>query len=170
MAQALLTFIGVILGAAIAGSVSLWQARLVTKQERESRQALREQTHKDRRDAFQREAILALQDAMADLHRAVGRDQDEKLAKMFDASSAWPARKAEDPLPAEYLEAHRTISKLWPRVFDEELRDLTIQIRDASSKAIIAPDELEMWHRVNDLDKLASRFSSRVAALLPDLF
>jgi hypothetical protein len=37
MGQATLALLGVILGAAIAGGVSLWQVQLVTKREHETR-------------------------------------------------------------------------------------------------------------------------------------
>ena len=66
MGEAALAFLGVLLDATIAGVVALWQVQLVTAREREARQALREQGSKDRRDAFQRDTILALQKAIAD--------------------------------------------------------------------------------------------------------
>lgn len=56
--------LGVVLGAAIAGGVSLWQVQLITAREREARQTLREQERKDAHDALQRDAILALHDAI----------------------------------------------------------------------------------------------------------
>lgn len=67
MWQALLVVVGVVLGGAIAGGVALRQVQLVTDREREARQAERELVREDARDAFQRDTILALQDAVADL-------------------------------------------------------------------------------------------------------
>ena len=61
----MITLLGVILSAAIAGSVSLWQVQLSTDREREARRIERDQTRQDVRDAFQRDTILALQDAIA---------------------------------------------------------------------------------------------------------
>jgi uncharacterized coiled-coil protein SlyX len=166
VSEAIFGFLGVIVGAV----VSLLGEQVTTRRERAARQALRDQERKDRRDAFQRETILALQDAVTDLRRTVAHDQAEKVAKMVNESSAWPARYSDDPPPEDYLEAHRLISKFWPRVFDAELQDLAIDIRDVAAKAIVAGDEVGMWAFVNRLEELADRFSRRVANLLPDLF
>ena len=64
MWETALPFLGVILGAAIAGGVSLWREQVVTGRGRAARQAEREQRRKDERDAFQRDTLLALQDTI----------------------------------------------------------------------------------------------------------
>jgi hypothetical protein len=73
MSQAVLSFAGVIVGALIAGGVSLWRELVVTARERAARAAEREQQLQDVRDAFQRETLLALQDANVDFLRACFR-------------------------------------------------------------------------------------------------
>jgi hypothetical protein len=95
--QAVLTFFGVILGATIAGGISLWQVQLVTRREREARQGIREQESKDRRDAFQRETILALQDVM-DMLTAYLRARDEKREADTKAAK-WTRRDDLSPYP-----------------------------------------------------------------------
>ena len=70
MWETALPFLGVILGAAIAGGVSLWREQVVTGRERAARQAEREQRRKDERDAFQRDTLLALQDTIEAARRA----------------------------------------------------------------------------------------------------
>jgi hypothetical protein len=63
---AVIGFLGVALGAVVTGYVTLRQTHLATQREREVQQMLREQARKDARDAFQRDAIIALQDAVRD--------------------------------------------------------------------------------------------------------
>ena len=55
----------------LAGGVALRQVQLFTDREHAARQAEREQARNDARDAFQRDTILALKDAVADLLRMV---------------------------------------------------------------------------------------------------
>ena len=71
MWQAVLALVGVVIGGVLAGGVALRQVQLFTDREHAARQAEREQARKDARDAFQRDTILALQDAVADLWRMV---------------------------------------------------------------------------------------------------
>lgn len=55
---------GVLLGAAIGGGVTMWRERAVTDRERTAQQADREPRRIDVRDAFQRDTIIELQDAI----------------------------------------------------------------------------------------------------------
>jgi hypothetical protein len=162
--------VGVAVGAMVTGYVTLRQAQLVTQREREARQVLREQEQKDRRDAFQRDTILALQDAMGDLYKATGREQDRLLGEAAARGGAWRAKPIEEPLPEDFLEAHRAISKLRARIFDEELRAVSASIRDEASKGIIAFDRQIMMLHLGRMQEHAERFNARVMVILPDLF
>jgi hypothetical protein len=59
--------LGVAAGALISSVGVVLRERLVSRRERETQQELRKQTLKDQRDAFQRETILNLQDAIGQL-------------------------------------------------------------------------------------------------------
>jgi hypothetical protein len=166
---ALIGFLGVVLGAVVTGFVTLRQAELATQREREARQALREQERQDRRDNFQRETLLALQDVLSELHTAVGREQDRMLTAEAE-QGAWPVKPVELPLPEDFMKAHREITKLRARVFDQELRDLMRDIRDGSTQILIAHDrETSMLH-VRRVDKLVGRLHDRVIVLFAELF
>jgi hypothetical protein len=71
--EAIFGFIGVLLGSATTAILTIYREQLVSRREREARQHQRQQDHKDRRDAFQRESIVALQDAVSDLVKALFR-------------------------------------------------------------------------------------------------
>jgi hypothetical protein len=168
MEQAVLSLAGVVLGAAIAGGVALWQVQLVTNREREVRRTERELSREDVRDAFQREAILAMQDAMADLNRAVGREQ-ERMLEASKASGKWPARKPSQPL-LEYRETRWAIARFRSRIFDESLRDLADAFRDKAFDVICAPTEEAMWEAFDEQRELGRQLNQRITALLPKLF
>jgi hypothetical protein len=90
MFAAVIGFLGVIVGAAVTGFVTLRQAELATKREREARQLEREQKRKDVVDAFQRETLLALQDATMDLSIAATRFLDRKVATWKSPENGQP--------------------------------------------------------------------------------
>jgi hypothetical protein len=168
--QQALTFLGVILGASIAGGISLWQVQFVTKREHETRQIEREQTRKDVRDAFQRDTVIATQEAIVEISRCVVRDQDEKLA-VWNQDGTWPDRSDSYPLPDDYALAFRTMAtKLRPRIFDETLRNLVQQIVDESGAAIFSQDERSVFMHTRTFDDLVGQFNERLIVVLPDLF
>jgi hypothetical protein len=135
MGQAILTLLGVILGAAVAGGISLWQVQLVTKREREVRRLLREQERKDRRDTFQRETILGLQDALGELWALRTVNVDETGIPI----------KAD---PTQVATVLYRVDMLRARVFDDELRGLVRAVRDQLGR-----DSSRMEDRMNALLK-----------------
>jgi hypothetical protein len=66
-AEAVFGVVGVLLGSVSTSVVAVYRERLVGRRDREARDHQREQESKARREAFQRESVLALQDAVADL-------------------------------------------------------------------------------------------------------
>jgi hypothetical protein len=123
MGQAVLTFLGVVLGATIAGGVTVWQARLTIQRDREARQVEREQTRKDTHDAFQRDAILAL-------HEAVTAIGNWRSTRMGSIAPPRPSRErfddelrglveeldghAEGCSPSRTTKPWRTVTTRWP--------------------------------------------------------
>jgi hypothetical protein len=84
--EAIYGFIGVLLGSATTAVLTVYRERLVSTREREARTHQREQDRKDQRDAFQRQSILALQDAVSDLIKAVYNEQDRMLGEMQETN------------------------------------------------------------------------------------
>jgi hypothetical protein len=96
MWQVVLGLVGVVLGGAIVGGVALRHMQLVTDREREVRQVERELGRKDARDGFQRDTILALQDAAGDLLRMVAYLHYEAL-NAEEKTGYWPVPSRPDP-------------------------------------------------------------------------
>jgi hypothetical protein len=170
MGQALLGFLGVILGAAIAGVISLWQVQSVTKREREARQALREQEQKDRRDAFQREVLLAVQDAVNDVQVAVWRERERRITAVH-AGEPWPNLPGPGlPLPEDWNDADSQVNKLAARVFDSELSGLLDDFQGVEVLAMTAENRDTMTERIKAMNGLGRKINQRISILLPELF
>ena len=83
---AVIGFFGVVVGAVVTGFVTLRQTEPANQREREAQQIAREQARRDAHDAFQKENILALQEAVEDLRQVVVRDVGRKLAAADERS------------------------------------------------------------------------------------
>jgi hypothetical protein len=167
MGQAVLGFLGVILGAAIAGGISLWQVQLVTTRERQARQAEQAQARKDTREAYQREAVLALQDAVQDYW---------ELA--LDAFSRYHAAAAEgNPLEGNLRSiilpmntAYSRLNMARAKVFDDNLRRLVKEL-DEQIELVSSPGPSEGAEvAMSAADALLTKLEERVNTLLRELF
>jgi CHASE3 domain sensor protein len=156
----------VILGAAIAGGVSLWQVQLITAREREARQALREQERKDTHDAFQRDAIIALHDAITAYwqtavvaHSQVRDWRTEAGQKIVDLQAIFLPVRA----------AYSRVTAARAKVFDDELRRL---VKDFSLQIDVAVsmDVQQAQGALTECYDLLGQIEDRINALLRQLF
>jgi hypothetical protein len=169
MWQAVLVFIGVVLGGAIAGGVTLWLVQLTTHREREARQAEQEMARKDARDVFQRDTVLAFQDAVADLLRMVVDLHDEAI-QAEEKNGYWPVPRHLDELPASFDEHFASVQGLRARVFDEELRRLVAELNMSVLGAVRAGDRASAAHTINGLRDRNEQLQERIHTLLKELF
>jgi hypothetical protein len=167
MGEALLGFLGVIIGAAIAGGISLWQVQFVTAREREAQRMHRDQERMDRRDAFQRETLLALQDATSRMRHATVREHERRTALMKDRGS-WLPRDGV-LLPDEWTEGAERLLWLQARVLDQELRQLLERFRHESANVMTADSERVAVDRIVESAKLCVQANVRISMLLRDL-
>jgi hypothetical protein len=126
----------------------VYRERLVSRREREARQQRREQDRKDRRDGFQRESLLALQDAVSDLIKALFHEQDRMLEEMRRTNS-WPARQWETPTAIGWVDTEMRLQVSRARVFQEDLRTLAGDLRTTAMKSVWASslDEAKTLNR-----------------------
>jgi hypothetical protein len=155
VSEAWFGFLGVIVGAV----VSLLGEQFATRREREARQALRHQERTDRRDTFQRETILALQDALAEFLPLV-----------------LLLRPKPGPPPtnlllenAEVSELHWRINMLSARLFDDELRSLVKSLRDEIRRTALEADLDAMETRAREANRLTNQMYDRMNTLLREL-
>jgi hypothetical protein len=167
MGQAALTLLGVVLGAAIAGGVSLWQVQLITVREREARKALREQEREDTRDDFQRDAIIALHDALAAYWQTILASY-RQIHRLTEAE-----RKTVDsdaifvPVRADYWRMTAARAK----VFDDELCGLVKAVSDLIDVAInIDVQQAQAQEALRESYGLMAQIEDRITTLLKQLF
>jgi len=131
--SAVYAFIGVLLGSATTVVLTVYQGR----RERQSRERQRRQERQDQRDTFQRESLLALQDAVSDLVKAVFDEQDRMLEEMRRTGS-WPARQWETPTATGWEDAELRLQVSRARVFNDELRDRAHEIHAIAKESVWA--------------------------------
>jgi pantothenate kinase type III len=155
MWQALLAFLGVIVGGVIAGGVTLWQTYLAFQREREARQVERAQLRKDAHDAFQRDAIIALHEAVHDFW--------ESAVETHTLDRATPAPEHEQRREEMLQEAGAHMVAAYSRqlmarakVFDDELRHLSMSL----------DKQLDEWVRPSTADDVAKQAFSEASNML----
>ncbi|MES5824764.1 hypothetical protein [Streptomyces sp. RG80] len=167
-AEAVFGLVGVLLGSVSTSVVAVYQVELVGRREREAREHERAEASRARRDAFQRESITALQDAVADMIKAVYAEQDRQLERMGE-TSGWPARLWETPTAVGWSDAEIRLQVARARVFDNDLRTLARETRTVARELVWAPT-LDAAKQSNLLlDELYEQFNERVAQALRQL-
>jgi hypothetical protein len=169
MGQAELAFVGVILGAAITGAISLALARSITARERKAQQMRREQERMDRREGFERDTLLALQDAIAKMREVILREYERKTALMAERGS-WPEPSASVLLSSDWLEADDRLILLRARVLDQELQQLVDLFGEATSRAMTAESQAAADDSIVQAGVHLAEISGRISTLLPRLF
>jgi hypothetical protein len=168
MGQAVLGFLGVILGAAVAGGVSLWQVQFVTKREREAQEMRREQERMDRRDAFQRETLLALHDATSRMRHATVREYERRTALAKDEES-WLPRDGV-LMPDDWTDGAERLLWLQVRQLDQELRQLLERFRHASANVMNVGSKRVADDHIVESATLYVEANVRISKLLKELF
>lgn len=87
----------------------------------------------ERRTAFQRETLLALQEAMAGLVRATGRIHYEDTLQARVAGEPWGTAMVTEELSERHMEVTVETSKLLVRIEDAQLRELVANFVTFSS-------------------------------------
>jgi signal transduction histidine kinase len=160
---------GVVVGSAISTAGTAFRERLVSQREREAQEALRVQEKADQRAIFQRESILALQDAIADYWTAVVRDRDKKVAAQV-TNGEWPATTLGDPIPDDFHTAYSRVNRFRARVFDDKLRDLSRRLQDEMGRTLFAANASAANELLEAAQDHATQMNERITSLLRELY
>jgi hypothetical protein len=166
VSEAWFGFLGVIVGAL----VSLFGEQISTRREREARQALRNQERKDRRDAFQRDAILALQDAIAEYERLASVASEKALARGRETGRRTVLTGDEAPLPDGYSAAYMRVTMLRARMFDDDLRRVVSDLQHRYSHMVSTTDPDVVREYTLELIPVRRQMEERINVLLKNLF
>src|SRR3954452_5668561 len=112
---------------------------------------------------------MALQSAISDTLKAAYQELDRVLAE-YRRSGAWSARQWETPTAEGWSEAVLRLEASRARVFDDELRLLAGEIRDAAGKAVWAQDLDTAKECSRRLEPLQIRFNEAVTRIIPSLY
>ncbi|WP_433200927.1 hypothetical protein ACQP00_29640 [Dactylosporangium sp. CS-047395] len=167
-AEAVFGLVGVLLGSVSTSVVAVYQVQLAGRREREAREHERAEASRARRDGFQRDSITALQDAVADMIKAVYDEQDRQL-ELMGSTSDWPARQWETPTAFGWSGAEIRLQVARARVYDDELRTLARETRATARECVWAATLEEAKQANTRLDGLYERFNDRVAQALRQL-
>jgi type II secretory pathway pseudopilin PulG len=166
---AVIGFLGVVVGAVVTGFVTLRQTQLATQREREAQQMLREQQRRDARDAFQRDAILALQGAVEDYWQLV-EDWFNQVTGATTAKGSEPPARPPYELTLRRNTVYGRLTATRARVFDDELRKLAEQVQHRGIMVTVGKSrDLKEWAWSRG-DESLSQLHERVNTLLRDLF
>jgi len=169
MPEALIAFAGVAVGVISTSLLTVYKERLTLRKERETRAEQRQQSRHDAREAFQRESLLALQQSVTDLIKSV-YDEEDRMVITLAETSEWPARRWTTPTAQGWTDAELRLAQLQARIFDDELRRLSKQIRGAGRQAVWATTVAEGQEANEVLAGASDAFNDRVATILPALY
>jgi hypothetical protein len=102
-----------------------------SRRERQARDATLQAEQWERRAAFQRDTLLAVQETLSDLGRAAA-DTHRRLRE----SGNWMERHR--PWSEEFRDAEARTTKLAARVFDDDLRKLLLDTRQVAIEVVTA--------------------------------
>ena len=169
VSNALVGFLGVILGSVTTSVLTVYRERTVTRREREANEELRTRQRSDERGAFQRESMLSLQDTLSALVQAVYDEQDRMLQE-WERTGSWQTRTWLTPTATGWQSVELRVETMAARVFDDDLRSISAAICTASRDAVWASSAEDSEHAGGEMKALNRRFNLRLSSVLPDLY
>ncbi|RKT09762.1 hypothetical protein BX285_6866 [Streptomyces sp. 1114.5] len=167
--EALFGFVGVVLGSVTTSALTIYKERLTWTREAAARDRQFERDQQAARDAFQRESVLALQAAVADVIKAAYGEMDRLLTELRETGN-WAARVWETPTAVGWSEALLSLQTARARVFDDDVRALATELQTLAGESVWAKD-LEACKRAGrQLEPTQDRFQEAVARVLLTLY
>ncbi len=160
-----LPIITLLLGFGIAIVTGSLEHRRTLKREREARDAIRRDQRIERRDNFQRQTLLELQEAMFDLARTTGAMHHRDMMS-YVKTGEWEKNLFPDDLAEKDRLANARSQMLVVRVRDKTVRDLVQAFKDYAVKVTFADsrDASDLaWRQMADVNV---ELNNRVGELL----
>lgn len=167
--DALFGFAGVVLGSLTTSVLTVYRDRLTVREENATRERQYERDRQLAHHEFQRENILALQAAAAELIAAAYAELDRMLTE-YRTSGQWPARTWETPTAVGWSEAILRLETARARVFDPELRDLAGELRTHAGESVWAGDLDQAKQASQGIEPILARLHQTVTTVLPTLY
>jgi hypothetical protein len=150
-------------------SVSDWlDFRRTSKREREAR----EESHRDklveRREEFQRETLLGLQEELVTLVRTASQMHLEDM-KAHRETGVWKRQLFEGELSEGARLAHARVAVLTVRVRDEAVRNLVADINQGTVGLTLAPTREDAMAALVNMTTAFDKVQKRIGELLREL-
>lgn len=169
VAAAVFGFIGVIFGSISTAILTIYKERVTGRREIETREQQYERERRTAREVFQRDSILALQTAITSLI-GTAYDQLDRLLAEYHEAGVWRARTWETPTAKDWSADLLSLEAARARVFDDELRMLAEELRDAAGRSVWAASRESAEESSKPLEALNRAFNDRVHRCLPSLY
>jgi len=154
-----------IVGVVLKGLWDVRLERIKTEREREARKELREDTYRAKRDEFQREALLELQEAAQSLVRATGMQHHEDVMASRTGGK-WGVNRYSEGTSDGYLQANVRVLRFSVRVQDESIRSLAKNLSSACSNHVFCKSENEAEANMVAVVAHFSELNERLGMLL----
>jgi hypothetical protein len=128
----------------------------------------REQERTDRREAFERETLLALQDAISDMRKVTLQDYKRKVV-MMEKRGSWPQPSIGLLLTIGWSQADDRMLALRARILDDELQKLVEGFGDATTLAITAQSQSDADEWIVQAGSRLGEVNRRIGEVLPRL-
>jgi hypothetical protein len=137
--------------------------RRTAKREGDSRADERKDRRTARRNEFQRETLLAVQDAAMRLARCTGAANHQDVMA-FRKSGEWQKQHLGEPVNSDFRVAQAELTLLATRVGDDGTRNMVDAFQSTCVRALFSPSEAEskqcmteMGERLTELHKRSGR-------------
>jgi len=160
------------LGLGWAGSLATEGLRDRRLADRETRAREAESTTKqaERRDDFQRETLLGLQEAIVALGQATASIHREDRRRHREEGVPWSQLEAGEKATQSWWDASFAVGKLKVRVLDHDLRGLMNRFHDASTVVLLAGSEAEASVASEGMTQTGADAQQRLGELLRALY
>lgn len=157
----------------LAGFGAKWleqwfQDRRVTEREREKLAAARRDLLHQRRADFQRENLIALQEAAHNLIRATARAQLHDAAR-HKAGDKWGITPLGEDIDDSLLEAQRSTGRFGVRILDHSVRDLNHKLKAACAATSLAKTAEISAARMEEAGDVYVQLNERIGEVLRGL-
>ena len=150
-------------------SLSDWlEHRRNTRREREAREAARRDKLYEQRISFQRQTLLDLQEASAQLARSVGAvTHQDRMA--YRSTGKWRKALLSDELNEGNRLAQARTGMLGPRVRDDATRQLVDKLKTRSAEAVNSPTPQDCERADIDVTLIYTELNQRIGEVLRKL-
>ncbi len=155
----------------VASAVQQWLSDdRLERREMRTRRALRDEERQDRRETFQRETLLALQDATRRVARATGAIHHLDVVHHRTSEEPFARQQTGDEWNQKHNEAMSDLQMLKVRVMDENLRHLIDDLVNSISGVLFAPSENEASAALQEGIAISTAVHERIGQLLREVY